>query len=134
MALDQDTAHAMQRTEQADGSTGAKWPRTPHMQRNGPSDHTGEQEPSDPGHCTRNTTHRASTPRNRSPVAQDTAHAMQRTKHTHRWTGAKWLRTPHTQCNAPSEHTVEQKPSGPGHCTSNTRHRASTPANRSQVA
>ena len=46
--------------------------------------HTGEQEPSGPGHRTRNTTPRAGTPVNRSQVAQDTAHATQHTERAHR--------------------------------------------------
>ena len=48
------------------------------------SAHTGEREPSGPGHRTRNTTHRASTPVNRSQVAQDTADATQQTARAHR--------------------------------------------------
>ena len=52
------------------------------------------------------------TPVNRSQEAQDTAH-----------TG-----------NTPSGHFGEQEPSGPGHRTSKTTHRAGTPVNRSQVA
>ena len=70
------------------------------------SEHTGEQEPSGPGHHTHNTTHRAGTgvnrsqrgpghrardttqwagtPANRSQVAQDTAHTTQRTEQAHR--------------------------------------------------
>ena len=47
---------------------------------------------------------------------------------------AKWPRTPHTQHNTPSGHTVEQEPSGPGHRTRKTTHRAGTPVNESQVA
>ena len=42
--------------------------------------------------------------------------------------------TAHTQHNAPSEHTGEQEPSGPGHRTWHTTHGASTSVNRSQVA
>ena len=57
----QDTAHAKQHTERR----------------------TAEQEPSGPGHRTRNTTHRAGTPVNRSQVAQDTAHAKQHTERAH---------------------------------------------------
>ena len=71
----QDTAHPTQHTERAKRSTGAKWPRTQHGQSNTPSGHTGEQEPSGPGHRTRNTTHLADTPVNGSQVAQDTAQA-----------------------------------------------------------
>ena len=95
------------------------------------SGHTGEQEPSGPGHRTRNTTHRAGTPVNRSQVARDTAHAKQHTERAHQRTGAKWRRTQHTQHNTPSRHTGEQEPSGPGHRTRNTTHRASTLVNRS---
>ena len=75
----QDTAHAKQHSERAHRSAGAKWPRTPHTESNTPSGHTSEQEPSGPGHRTRNTTHREGTPVNRSQVAQDTAHATQHT-------------------------------------------------------
>ena len=67
-------------------------------------------------------------------MAQDTALAKQRTDRAHRWTGAKWARTPHTQHNTPSGHTGEQEPSGPGHRTRKATHRARTPVNRSQVA
>ena len=49
-----------------------------------PRRRTGEQEPSGPGHGTRNTTHRAGEPVNRSVVAQDTAHTTQRTERAHR--------------------------------------------------
>ena len=42
------------------------------QQHNATSVHTGEQEPSGPGHRTRNTTRRASTTVNRSQVAPDT--------------------------------------------------------------
>ena len=69
----QDTLHARQRTERAHWCTGAKWPRTPHTQHNTPSGHSGEQEPSRPGHRKRNATHRTGTPVNRSQLAQDTA-------------------------------------------------------------
>ena len=48
------------------------------------SGHTGEQEPSGPGHRTRNTTNRAGTPVNSSQVAQDPAHATQHTERAHR--------------------------------------------------
>ena len=48
------------------------------MQLNTPSGHTGEQEPSGPGHRTSKTTHRAGTPVNRSQVAQNTAHTCTR--------------------------------------------------------
>ena len=80
----QDTTHAKQRTEGAHRSTGAKWPRTPHMQHNTPSGHTGVQEASGAGHRTPNTTHRASKPVNRSQVAKDTAHTKQHTERAHR--------------------------------------------------
>ena len=60
-------------------------------------------------------------------MAEDTAHAAQRTEWAHRGTRAKLPRTPHTQCNKPSEHTGEQEPSGPGQRTSNTAQRAGTP-------
>ena len=89
------------------GSCSAKWPRAPHTQdelqsehtgeqepscpghRTGntqhkaPSDHTGEQEPSSPERCTRKTTHRTGTPVNRSQVAQDTAHTTQHNERAH---------------------------------------------------
>ena len=56
-------------------------PDTAHAtQHNKPSGHTGEEEPSGPGHRTHNTMHGASTPVNRSKVALDTAHAKQRTR------------------------------------------------------
>ena len=84
------------------------------MQHNAPSEHSGEQESCGPGHRTRDATHRAGTPVNRTQVAQDTAHA--------------------TQHNTPSGQTGEQEPSGPGHRTHNTTHRASTPVNRSKAA
>ena len=58
--------------------------RTRNPQHNTRSEHTGEQEPSGPGHRSRNTTHRAGTPVNRSQVAQDTAHATQHTEPAHR--------------------------------------------------
>ena len=79
------TPHAQpkaQHTERAHRCTRAKRPRTLYTQHNPPSGRTGEQEPSGPGHRTRNTTHRASTPVNRSLVAWDTAHAKQHTEHT----------------------------------------------------
>ena len=65
-----------------------------------------------PSHATHGTTHRASTPVNRSQGA----------------------RTPYAQHNTPSEDTGEQEPRGPGHRTRNTTHRARTPVNRSQGA
>ena len=76
----QDTSQAKQRTERAHQSTGAKWSCTPHTQHKRQSGHTGEQEPSGPGHRTRNTTNHAGGPMNRSKVAQDTADAKQRTE------------------------------------------------------
>ena len=117
---------------------------TAQPQQNAPSEQTGEQEPSGPGHRIRNTTHRAGTPVNRSQVAQDTAHATEYAKRAHRRTGAKWPRTSHTrnatdrastpvnssqvaqdiahtQNKALSEHTGEQEPSGPGHRTHATQ-------------
>ena len=66
-------------------------------------------------------------------MAQDTAYAKQRTERAHRWTEAKWPRTPHTQHNTPSGHNGEQEPSGPGHRPHKATHRAGTPVNRSQV-
>ena len=80
----QDTAQATQRTGLAHRRTGAKWPRTPHTRSNTPSGRTGEQEPSGPGHRTRNIPHRAGTPVNRNQVAQATAHATQHTERAHR--------------------------------------------------
>ena len=55
-----------------------------HTPHNTPSGHTGELEPSGPGHCTSKTTHQAGTPVNRSQVAQDIAQAKERTKRAHR--------------------------------------------------
>ena len=133
---------------------------TAHTQRNSPSEHTREQEPSGPGHRTHNTTHRAGPTVNRSQVARDTAHAAQprdtthqavtqvnrsqvgqdtaqttqSTEPTQRGTRAKWSGTLRAQHNAPSGHTGEQEPSGPGHRTHNTKHRANRPMNKSQVA
>ena len=57
---------------------------TAHTQRTASSAHTGEQEPSGPGRRTRNTTQWASTPVNRSQVAQETAHTTQRNERAHR--------------------------------------------------
>ena len=85
---------------------------TAHTQHNAPNKHTGEQEPSGPGHRTRNTTRQARTPVNRGQMAQETAHAIQRTEWAHRWTGAKSPRTPRN----------------------NTTHQACAPVNRSQGA
>ena len=79
---------------------------------NAPSGHTGEQEPSGPGHRTSNSTHQAGTPVNKSQVAQGSAHATQHAEGAHCWTGAKWPRTPHTRAT----------------------HRGGTPVNRSQGA
>ena len=56
----------------------------PWHTRTAHSTHTGEQEPSGPGDRTCNTTHRASTPVNRSQLAQDTADAPQQTARAHR--------------------------------------------------
>ena len=56
----------------------------PWHTRTAHSTHTGEREPSGPGHRTCNTTHRASTPVNRSQLAQDTADATQQTARAHR--------------------------------------------------
>ena len=75
-----ETTHAAQRTKRAHRQTRAKWPRTPHTQYNTPSKRTRKQEPRGPRHRTRNTTHRAYALVNRSQVAQDNAHATQRTK------------------------------------------------------
>ena len=55
----------------------------PWHTRTAHSTHTGEQEPRGPGHRTSNTTHRASTPVNRSQLAQDTADAPQQTARAH---------------------------------------------------
>ena len=53
------------------------------MQHNTQSGHTSGQEPSIPGHHTRNNTHRASTTVIRSQGAQDTVHAIQLTELTY---------------------------------------------------
>ena len=82
------------------------------MQHNTPREHTDEQEPSGPGHRTRDRTHRAGTLVSRIQVAQDTAQ----------------------QHSTPSVRTGEQEPTGPGHRTCDTSHRRRTPVNRSQVA
>ena len=150
-----DTAHATQHLGWAHRYTGTRWPRlrtcnqahrvstpvnkshvsqAPHKQHTAPSGHRGQQEPSHPGHHTRNTAPWSGTPLNRNQVAQDTAHATQRIERADPRTGAKWPRTPHTQHNAPSEHIGEQEPSRPGHRTRKTTHRAGTPVNRNQVA
>ena len=152
----QDTARATQNTKRAHQRIGAKLPGTPHLQHNTPSGHTGEQERSGPGHHRCNKTNQASTPVNRSQVAQETVDATHHTKRAHRSTGAKWPRTPHTQHNTPRRGTGkqepscpgqgtrkptdgagtprEQEPSGPGHHTRNTTQRAGTPVRGGQVA
>ena len=79
-----DTAQATQRADRGDRRTGAKWPRTPHTQHNAPSGQICEQERRGPGQGTLNTLHRAGTTVNRSQVAQDNAHAKQRTDGAHR--------------------------------------------------
>ena len=71
---------------------------------------------------------------NTSQRAQDTAHPTQHTGGAHRRSGAKGIRTPHTQHSTPSGHTGEQEPSGPGHGKHKATHGAGTPVNRSQVA
>ena len=109
----------------------AATPRTRNPQHNTASERTGEQVPRGSGH---RTAHGASAPVKNSQGAQDTAHATQHTERAHRCTGAKWPRTPHKQINAPSGHTGEQQPSGPGNCTSTTTHQAGTPVNKSQGA
>ena len=58
--------------------------RTPRMQHNAKSKHTGEQEPGGVQHRARSTMHRASTPMNSSQVAQDTSHATQHSERAHR--------------------------------------------------
>ena len=80
------------------------------------------------------TANRACTPVKGSQVAQVTAHATQHAEHTHRWTGAKWTRTPQTQQDTPSVHAGKQEPSGQGHRICNTTHRACTTVNQSQLA
>ena len=55
-----------------------------HTQCKALSEYTGDQEPSGPGHCARDTTHRVGTPVNRSQVAKDTADATQSTERAHR--------------------------------------------------
>ena len=82
--------------------------------------HTGEQAPSGQGHRTRNTTHQACTPVNRSQVAQDVEYTTKNTERADRRTGAKWPRTLHRQQNTPSLHTGEQGPIGQGHRTHST--------------
>ena len=73
---------------------------TPHMQRTARSEHTGEQEPSGPGHHTRKTMHRAGTLVNRSQVAQNTAHT---THHTERAEPMK-----RSQVAQDTEHATQQ--------------------------
>ena len=109
-------------------------PRTPQTRHSPQEVRTGEQEQSGPGHRTRNTTHRATTPVNRSHVGQNTAQATQHNEHAHRLTGAKWPRTPNTQHGTPSVHAGERDPRRPGHHTQNTTQRARTPVIRCQVA
>ena len=67
-------------------------------------------------------------------MALDTAHPTQRTARAHQRTGAQWPRPLPTQHKAPSQHTVEQELSGPGHRTRNTTHGASTLVSGSQKA
>ena len=50
--------------------TGAKWPRTPHIQHNAWSVHTGEQAPRGQGHRTHNAAHQECTPGNIPPRGQ----------------------------------------------------------------
>ena len=82
--MDQDTAHAAKHTERTQRCTGAQLPRRPHTKHNTPSVHTAEQEPTGPGHRTRNTTRRAWTPLSSSQVAQDRSHATQHAERAHR--------------------------------------------------
>ena len=79
----QDITHATTHTERAHLRTEAKGPRTPYMQHNTPSQHTGEREPRGPKHRTRKATHGAGTHLNRSHVAEDTAQAKHRTERAH---------------------------------------------------
>ena len=51
---------------------------------NTPSRHTGEREPSGPGHRTSKAKDGAGAPVNRSQAAQDTVHATQHTERAHR--------------------------------------------------
>ena len=83
----QDTAHTHSKPS---GHTGEQEPSGPgHRLRKATHragtlvNRTVEQEPSGPGHRTRQATHRAGTPVNRSQVAQDTAHATQHTEQAH---------------------------------------------------
>ena len=109
-------------------------PRKPCTQHHTQGVQRGEQEPGGPGHRTRNTTHRACTPVNRSQEAQDAVHATPHTERAHRGTGARRPRTPYTQHHTQSVHTGEKEPGGPEHRAHNTTHRACTPVNRSQEA
>ena len=78
--MTKNTAHTRQHTGHAHGRRGVKCPRTPQTHHNTASLHTGDQEPSGPGHRTCNTTHGACIPVNRSQVAEDTAQATQHTE------------------------------------------------------
>ena len=75
-----NTTHTAQRTELARCRRGAKWCRTRHTQQNAPSEHTGQQEPSGPGHRTRNTAHGVGTPVYMGEVAKKTGQATQRSE------------------------------------------------------
>ena len=79
------------------------------MQRNTPSRNTAEQEPSGQGHRTRNITHQAGTPVNRSQEAKDTT------------------RTAQTACRPVNGGQVAKD-------TAHTAHRPATPVDGSQVA
>ena len=129
-----NTTHTGQHIKHTHRWRGASRLRTLHTQRNTRSGHTSEQEPSGPGQRPHSTTCQTCTPVNRSQVAQDTTHTAQHTGWAHRGTRAKWPRTPHTQHNTPSVHTVEQDPSGLGHHTHSTTYRACTPVKRSEWA
>ena len=74
------TAQAKQHTEAGGPVNRSQVAKDNAHTDNTPSGHTGEQEPSGPGHRTSKATHRARTPLKRSQVAQDTAHAKQRTE------------------------------------------------------
>ena len=67
-------------------------------------------------------------------MAKDTAHRTQHIERAHRGTGTNRGGIPHTQQNTLRGHTGEQEPSGQGHRTHNTTHRAGTRMNRSQLA
>ena len=109
----QDTAHTLQRTERAQWQRGAKWTRTPHTQHNTPSGHTGEEEPSGPGHRPRNKKHRAGRPLNRSQGAP--GHRTRNKKH---------------RAGTP----LNRSQGAPGHRTGSTAHQAGTLVNGSQGA